>query len=154
MKSCLLLMTAAEEILPMRPPAAFDRETFAAACLLGLILGAVYDLLRSLRRGARLGGIAENILDFFFALLFFFCCFVLSVARTGSVRLFTLAAMLLGAAAERYTSGRLITAVFSQVFRGLRAVCELSVGRVFAKISQKIRTAFVKNKNKLRKLKK
>lgn len=145
---------ASEGFLPLRPGFPEDRETFALALLLGIALGSVYDLTRALRRGARLGRAAENILDFFFALLFFFCFFVLSVARTGDMRFFTLAAMLGGAAAERFTLGRVIVAVLSRVFSLLRRLFDASAGRLFAKISQKTRPLFVKNKSNSKKFQK
>ena len=134
----------------MRPSAAFDRETFAFACLLGIFLGAGYDLIRALRRGMRLKHIAENVLDLLYTLFFFFCYFVLSVARTGDMRLFTLAGMLAGAAGERFTSGRVILFVFSHIFGAVRRLLGRTLGRVIAKIIQITPLEFVKNKYELR----
>ena len=145
---------ASEGFLPLRSSFSEDRETFALALLLGIALGAVYDILRALRRGARLGSIAGNILDFFFALLFFFCFFVLSVARTGVMRFFTLAAMLAGAAAERFTLGRVIVKLFTRLFYALRGLFDASAGRLFAKIAQKTRSLFVNNKSNSKKFQK
>ena len=149
-----MLFLAGESIFPMRQSAAFDRETFACACLLGIILGAGYDLIRAFRRGIRTGRAAENILDFVYTLFFFFCYFILSVARTGDLRFFTFAAMLIGAAAERYTSGRLLVKLFSCAFGLLRSLWDRTLGRAVAKIIQIIRSEFVKNKSKLRKFQK
>ena len=145
---------ADESIFPLRQPGAFDRETFACACLLGIILGAGYDFIRALRRGIRPGRAAENILDFVYTLFFFFCYFILSVARTGEMRFFTFAAMLAGAAAERFTLGRLIVTVFFRFFRLFRSLWDRSLGRGVAKIIQIIRAEFVKSKSKLRKFQK
>ena len=149
----LLYMTD-ENVFPLRQSAAFDRETFACACLLGIILGAVYDTIRAVRRGARLGRAAENLSDFFYTLFFFFCYFILSAARTGELRLFTLAAMLAGAAAERFTLGRLLMLVFSHISRLFRRLYDRTLGRAIAKIIQIIKSRFVKSKSKLRKFQK
>ena len=149
-----MLFLADESIFPMRPPAAFDRETFAFACLLGIFLGAGYDLLRGFRRGALPGRAAENVLDFVYTLFFFFCYFILSAARTGDLRFFTFAAMLIGAAAERFTLGRLFVPAFSYVFGLLRRLWDVTVGRAVAKIIQIIKAEFVKSKSKLRKFQK
>ena len=146
-----MLFIADESIFPLRAPAGFDRETFACACLLGIFLGAVYDMIRGVRRGALRGRRAETVLDLFYTLFFFFCYFILSVARTGNMRLFTFAAMLAGAAAERYTLGRLLTVVFSHGSGLLRRLYDRTLGRLIAKIIQIIKSQFVKNKSKLRK---
>ena len=142
----------------MRQPAAFDRETFAAACLLGIFLGVLYDLIRALRRGLRLGKAAENIMDFFYALFFFFCYFILSAARTGDMRMFTLASMMIGAVSERFTLGRAVLFVFSHIFGLVRRLYDRTLGRAaaraVAKIRQKAHSQFVKNKSKLRKFQK
>lgn len=140
--------------LPLRDSFADDRESFAFALLLGIVLGAVYDLLRALRRGAHTGRLFEHAADFVFALCYFFSYFVLSVARTGNMRFFTLAGMLLGSAAERYTLGRALIFAFSPVFALLRRVFDLTLGRLFARFVQKIKAAFVKSKSQLRKFQK
>ena len=149
-----MLFLADENIFPMRQPAAFDRETFACACLLGIILGAGYELIRAFGRGARPAKAALDILDFLYTLFFFFCYFILSVARTGDLRFFTFAAMLIGCAAERFTLGRLILPVFSRIFGLLRRLFDRTVGRAVAKIIQIIKAEFVKSKSKLRKFQK
>lgn len=146
-----MLFAADERVFPLRAPSEFDRETFACALLLGIFLGAVYDLLRGLRQGALPGRLAEHILDFFYTLFFFFCYFILSAARTGNMRLFTLGGMLAGAAAERYTLGRLLKVVFSHIFGTFRGLYDRTLGRAFAKIIQITKSQFVKNKSKLRK---
>lgn len=140
--------------LPLRQPGAFDRETFACACLLGIFLGAVYDVIRGLRRGALTGRAAEQLTDFVFTLFFFFCYFILSVARTGDLRLFTFAAMVIGAAAERFTLGRVTVPLLYRIFRLLRRLFDRTLGRAVAKSIQIIRAEFVKNKSKLRKFQK
>ena len=129
-------------------------EIFSLACLLGIALGAVYEVIRALRRGLRIGNIPEQIIDFFFALFFFFCFFLFSVAQTGDLRLFTFVAVLLGAAAERYTLGRLTLPLMTAVFSGVRSMWDKTGGRALAKIIQKMRSCFVENKSKLKNLKK
>ena len=130
------------------------REVFSLACILGIALGAVYDLLRGIRRGLRAGRVAENLGDFFFALLFFFCWFLFSVAQTGSLRFFTLASMLLGAAAERSTAGRGIVFLSERLFRAVRYLWSRTLGKTVGKIEQKMITEFVKCATKLKKEKK
>lgn len=129
-------------------------EIFSLACLLGIVLGAVYDVIRAVRRGLHLGNIPEQIMDFLFAVFFFFCFFVFSVAQTGDLRFFTLLAVLLGAASERYTLGRLTLPLMTALFSGLRLVWAKTGGRAFANIIQKTRSCFVENKSKLKNLKK
>ncbi len=148
------MLLADEQSLPMRVPFAFDYETFALACLLGLILGAGYEAVRGLRKGFRLGRVMEGVLDFFYTLLFFFGYFILSVARTGSMRAFTLAAMVMGLAAERFTLGRLLMPAFSQIFSIIYLIYDKSLGRLIAKMSQKGHIVFVHIKSKFRNFKK
>lgn len=129
-------------------------EIFSLACLLGIALGAVYEVIRALRRGFALGAVLENVLDFFYALFFFFCFFVFSVAQTGDMRVFTLLSMLVGAAAERYTLGRLTLPIMAAVFGGVRAIWQRTFKRAIAKITQKTRSVFVENIPKSKKSKK
>lgn len=140
----------ADGVMPMNEGLLRGREVFSLCCILGIALGAVYDLLRALRRGLRTGRALENISDFFFALLFFFCWYAVSVAQVGGVRLFTLAALLIGLLAERYTSGRLIVCVFGRIFGIIGGIGR----KILGKIKQKAGRAFVKTALKFQKQKK
>ena len=133
-----------EYILPMSESAHRAGEIFTLSMTLGIFLGALYDLLRAARRGLKWGRAAENVTDFFYSLLFFFCLFLLCIAEIGRVRLFPFAAMLLGAVTERFTLGRGIVFVFSRVFELVSALWERTAGRLCVKIRQKIHTRFVR----------
>lgn len=137
-----------EYILPMSESAHRAGEILTISMTLGIFLGAIYDLLRAARRGFKWGRAAENVTDFFYALFFFFCLFVLCVAQIGRVRLFPLAAMLIGAAAERFTLGRGIVYVFSRIFGLINSLWERTGGKCAVKIKQKIHSGFVRIKLK------
>ena len=125
------------ELYPMSLSPARQYEIFVLAVFAGLSLGAVYDVLRALRRGLLKSRAAENILDFFFSLFAGFVYFVFCTAQAGSARLFVVPAMLLGAAAERFTSGRLICFLLTPVFALLR--------KALAAVFQSLMTKLNKN---------
>ena len=70
------------------------------------------------------------------------------------MRAFTLAAMVMGLAAERFTLGRLLMPAFSQIFSIIYLIYDKSLGRLIAKMSQKGHMVFVHIKSKFRNLKK
>jgi hypothetical protein len=71
--------------------------TFGGACVLGLSLGLVYDFMRILRRRISLRAVGP-VLDLLFWLLCTGALFVFAAASGGEVRIFMVAAILLGAA--------------------------------------------------------
>lgn len=142
------------DIFPLQFAGERQWEIFSLACLLGIALGAVYEVIRAARRGLHIGSLPEQIADFLYVTVFFFCYFVFSVAQTGDFRFFVFGAMLIGAAAERYTLARLLLPALTAVFSGIRVLLSNTVGRACEKIIQKSKLLFVENKSKFKKLKK
>lgn len=143
-----------DNIFPLGFAGSRQWEIFSLACLLGIALGAVYDIIRALRRGLHLRNITEQIIDFVYVMLFFFCYFVFSIAQTGDFRFFAFAAMLAGSAAERFTLARLTLPLMTALFSGISLLWSRTVGNVYEKIIQKCKLVFVENKSKFKILKK
>ncbi|MBR3668269.1 MAG: spore cortex biosynthesis protein YabQ [Ruminococcus sp.] len=141
-----------EGFFPLREDVSRELEIFSFACILGIALGAVYDLLRGLRSGVRGGHTFENIFDFLYALFFFFCYFLLSVALTGELRFYTLASMLIGLACERYTLGRLVFRLAEVAFSLARKLYDRTIGVLVSKFLHTLAAQFVKSKSKLKKI--
>ena len=83
---------------------------FAAACLLGMVLGAGYELLRPLR--TRQKGLGDGL--FVVLALYVWLQLAFGVCA-GDIRMAQLAGLFLGAVAFRLTLGRLLQAVIGAV---------------------------------------
>lgn len=96
---------------------------FLQACLLGALLGAVYDVFRILR----IAFSPRKVVVFVQDLLFFAICAVLSflfllTASDGTVRMFLLIGELIGAVLYHLTLGRLVIRAAGALIAAVRSV--------------------------------
>ena len=104
----------------MELPVFFQAEQAALAALLGVLLAALYDLLRALRRV--LPG-AAGFADGLFALVFFLSMLAFALyPGQGVFRLGFFLEIALGAAAYFLTLSRLLLQIFESILRAIRQI--------------------------------
>ena len=104
----------------MELPVFFQAEQAALAALLGVLLAALYDLLRALRRV--LPG-ASGFADGLFALVFFLSMLAFALyPGQGVFRLGFFLEIALGAAAYFLTLSRLLLQIFESILRAIRQI--------------------------------
>ena len=104
----------------MELPVFFQAEQAALAALLGVLLAALYDLLRALRRV--LPG-AAGFADGLFALVFFLSMLAFALyPGQGVFRLGFFLEIALGAAAYFLTLSRLLLQIFEGILRAIRQI--------------------------------
>lgn len=127
---------------PMHLEIAQETLYFLHACLLGAVLGVVYDCLRVFRNTVMHSGWLMFLEDFLYALLFGLVWFVFCTDLTGGVRGFVLFGMVLGCMLQRFALGnwsvKLISKVTSFVWNILLKPFKAVFGRIFKVIDKQI----------------
>ena len=100
------------------------------AALLGMLLGAAYDLFRALRLSFKHSPAAVFFEDFLFVLIFGLNFYIFSTALCrGEIRLFVVAGMLAGFFAYLATLGRIVSLIVAKavgyVKKGIKRLCRL-----------------------------
>ena len=95
---------------PMQLGTAAEIEILRDSLIAGVMLGAVYDIFRVIRRIVRLPAVGF-VCDFFYALIFGAAFFVFSLDETNYYRGFILFGMLAGAVMWIVTVGRALSAL-------------------------------------------
>lgn len=109
-------------------------KLFFGALVLGLVLGALYDVFRALRLSLRHPRAVVFVEDFIFVMIFglSFYSYCTELCR-GQIRFFVFAAMLIGFAAYILTLGRIVS---KTVAKGVK-ICKnllVTLGKVFKKM--------------------
>ena len=132
----------------MELPVFFQAEQAALAALLGVLLAALYDLLRALRRV--LPG-AAGFADGLFALVFFLSMLAFALyPGQGVFRLGFFLEIALGAAAYFLTLSRLLLQIFEGILRAIRQILHTLLQPVrfgAKKFSVFLKNLFARSKN-------
>lgn len=113
---------------------ALEWKLFFGAVILGLLLGALYDVFRAVRMSIRHNSAAVFVEDFLFVMIFglSFYSYCTELCR-GQIRFFVFAAMTVGFAAYILTLGRIISKTVAKVLDTAGRVL-LKLGKVGKKI--------------------
>lgn len=136
---------------------------FGCACLLGVFLGAVYDVVRVVRAVVLHNRIMVFVEDFLYMLFASLCFFIFSMELVrGQLRLFVLVGNAVGFMIFHYTAGNILLFfvkkisffikkwILKPVFNGIFAPVLMG----FREISTKTRSLFVQKSKRFKKSKK
>ncbi len=118
---------------------------FQAGLLLGILLGAVYDLLRIMRRIVPHGAVLTFIGDFLYVLFFWAMLFTFSVGAVHEIRYYTAAAVSAGFFAQRFAVGNYAVKLLGDLGVFLRDRLLIKPIGFIAKTLNKAKCAFVKS---------
>jgi hypothetical protein len=122
-------------MLPMQLGTDGEVRVFLLSALIGVALGAVYELLRVLRVIIPHFKWAVFVEDMLFGLLCGFCWFLIFSGFSQPMRAFIAFAMALGAAVLHFAAGRPLVALIRRICRRIKGF--------LAKTAQKVRRKFV-----------
>lgn len=113
---------------------ALEWKLFFGALILGLVLGALYDVFRALRLSFKHPRAVVFVEDVLFVMIFglSFYSYCTELCR-GQIRFFILAAMLIGFAAYLLTLGRIVSKTVAKGVKICKSVL-ISLGKVFKKL--------------------
>lgn len=113
---------------------ALEWKLFFGALILGLVLGALYDVFRALRLSLKHPRAVVFVEDVLFVMIFglSFYSYCTELCR-GQIRFFILAAMLIGFAAYIFTLGRIVSKTVAKGVKICKSVL-ISLGKVFKKL--------------------
>lgn len=136
---------------------------FFLACLLGLFLGAVYDLFRVLRRIIPHNNFLVFVEDFLYMLFSSLCFFIFSMELVrGALRLYVFAGVCAGFFLFHYTAGNVLVFLVKKLWFCLEKFIILPIFKLtlqpflmgFRKIAMKTKALFVQKCKRLKKTEK
>lgn len=121
-----------------------ETRLFLYACVLGAVLGAMFDVLRIFRKTVSHNHVAVFAEDFFFVLFGGLCYYVfITELAWGLLRGFIFIGMVLGMLAEHFTIGNIIVFVLSAIFRFIKLRIVVPTVRFIVRIAIKQPLKFV-----------
>ena len=131
-----------------------ETQIYLLSILLGVGLGLLYDMFRSVRVVFAHKSWLVAAEDVAFAVLCGFAVFTFYTGLTGKLRVYTLVGMSAGFVLEHFTAGNLALFIFRKIVEWLKKRIIKPLVKIIHKIGQKIVPRFVKNHVYLNKNKK
>lgn len=127
---------------------------FLQSCLLGIVLGIIYDVFRVIRRAIKVNTIITFIQDFIFFILAAIITFTFFLQQTdGEMRMFVVIGELLGWVVYYLTIGKLVIKISESIIKVIKNIFKLiynilikRIIRIIIKIYSKIKKILIKFK--------
>lgn len=131
-----------KELFPIMP----QTKMFLLSVLMGVGLGIIYDVFRSVRVIIHHGKIALFIEDMLYSLLYGFALFTFSVGLTGQIRYFNLFGTLMGSLLQRLTVGNALVWLIRKINDFFQKFFFKPVCNFITKKASALKRIIVKNK--------